>query len=391
MLKIIHLSNPIGGNKGGGISAVIKDYMLYQNHKSLNLSLWFPGSNDFDKELIKYNDFKNKIRLIGLIGKSNAQKIFLRQIILELKTVNIIHQHSIWLLPSVLSLFFSKYNKGKTIIQPHGALAPTSLKRSSFIKSVARILYENSNLKNASMFIANSKIELDDIKGLFPSKKVALIPHGIPRDFLIHSTVNRPHFDSLIDGKKAILFLSRIHPIKGLDRFIEAVFLLNPLKIENVIFIIAGTGDRNYISYLEELIKKYELQRYFIFTGYANKEDKIALLDRCACFILPSLTESFSLSIVEAMARGLPVITTKGTPWSELCDRKCGFWIDNSTDGILEGLNLFLNQSEQEILEFGTNSKKLVIEKYILEDNISKYEELYRYVLGISIKPSFVY
>ena len=104
MIKIVHLSNPIGGDKGGGISAVIKDYMLYQNHNKLDISLWFPGSNEYDKELEKYKEFKNKIKLLGFIGKSSSQKIFSLQILKELKSIDIIHQHSLWLLPSVLPL-----------------------------------------------------------------------------------------------------------------------------------------------------------------------------------------------------------------------------------------------------------------------------------------------
>src|SRR5690606_4891216 len=128
----------------------------------------------------------------------------------------------------------------------------------------------NSNLKNCSLFVANSEDELKNIKALYPTKPVALIPHGISEKFLNNPKLVNPIFDNIIGNRKAILFLSRLHPIKGLERLIEAVSLLSPSKIENVVFIIAGNGDENYKIKLQNLINGYNLNKHFEFTGFAD-------------------------------------------------------------------------------------------------------------------------
>src|SRR5690606_22727269 len=137
--------------------------------------------------------------------------------------------------------------------------------------------------------------------------------------------------------KKIILYVSRIHPIKGIERLIESVNNLSRVKIQDYLFVIAGNGDEAYVKSLKMLIKSYDIESYFKFVGYVEKEEKMALIDRSSCFILPSYTESFSISIVEAMARNIPVVTTKGTPWQEINKYKCGYWVENNQKSIQKG------------------------------------------------------
>src|SRR5690606_1110981 len=126
--------------------------------------------------------------------------------------------------------------------------------------------------------------------------------------------------------------------------------------------------------------------------GYVEKEEKMALIDRSSCFILPSYTESFSISIVEAMARNIPVVTTKGTPWQEINKYKCGYWVENNQKSIQKGLEMFLDLSKVEQQMMGNRAKKMVYDNYILEDNMNKYEELYKYIFNKTInKPTFIY
>ncbi len=137
MIKITHLSNAIGCDKGGGIGTVVRDYLSCNKGPTIKEQLWFPGSNNLKKELKKYGSYLNRVKLICVFGKINSHKLNLIQIIKELKSVDIIHQHSLWMFPSLVSLFFSKYMKGKLIIQPHGALAPRAMQRSWYKKNCA--------------------------------------------------------------------------------------------------------------------------------------------------------------------------------------------------------------------------------------------------------------
>lgn len=388
MIKVLFLSNYIGKNKGGGIATVVRDLMYLWNDNYIDISLWFRGSNNYNTELVNYKKIIDKVKLIGLFGKSNNHKLYLSDAIKQLKDVDIIHRHCLWEPFSILSLYSSIIKKKKVVIQPHGTLSEKALQSSSYKKKIAFFLYENLNLKSASLLIANSTLELNDIKKKFPSKEVALIPHGISMKFIEAQRSVENRFVSVFEDKKIISYISRIHPIKGIERLIEAASKTEGL--EDYVFAIGGNGEDKYINDLKRKIEFYNLSDKFIFLGNLDYNEKIDLLDISTFFILPSFSENFSISIVEAMGRGVPVMTTKGTPWQEIDKEECGFWVDNTIEGLKAGLKAILSTSESSRRKYAQSAKKLVIEKYIIEKNILKYDELYKYLMGNISKPEFI-
>ena len=113
----------------------------------------------------------------------------------------------------------------------------------------------------------------------------------------------------------------------------------------------------------------------FIFTGALNDDAKWDAYDRADLFVLPTYSENFGIVVAEALWAGVPVVTTKGTPWSELEEYKCGKWIDLPDGGstpltwnvLDDALVSVMLMSDAERGEVGKRGRKLVEEKYTWE------------------------
>jgi glycosyltransferase involved in cell wall biosynthesis len=81
-------------------------------------------------------------------------------------------------------------------------------------------------------------------------------------------------------------------------------------------------------------------------------------------FVLPTYSENFGIAVAEALARGIPVITTTGAPWQELETHQCGWWVTPGVDGVAAGLSAAMSMPRDALAEMGARGKKLVEEKY---------------------------
>ena len=187
-----------------------------------------------------------------------------------------------------------------------------------------------------------------------------------------------------------MLFLSQIIPVKGLERIIKSFKEIGVNNFLDWEFIIAGYEDAQYKRILEKMITDFGLKDVVKFIGPKFGLDKIKMFDNSDVFVLPSHSENFGLVIAEALSRGVPVLTTKGTPWSELESNNCGFWVDNTDLGIKKGVLQILQSSEEELKEMGLRGKKLISEKYLWSKCSQKTSEMYQWILNGGLKPSFI-
>ena len=96
--------------------------------------------------------------------------------------------------------------------------------------------------------------------------------------------------------------------------------------------LVAGYEDKNHTVYLKKLVKELNLIDFITFAGLLGIE-KIRIFDSADLFVLPTFNENYGIAVSEA-CRGIPVLSTKGTPWEELNKYNCGFWVDNNEEGI---------------------------------------------------------
>ena len=181
------------------------------------------------------------------------------------------------------------------------------------------------------------------------------------------------------DGFRRVLFMSRFHYKKGLLNLVDAWAMLRPKgwKVE-----LVGTDSAGYLEVVKKRIYELGLQSDFIITGALMDEEKWAAYRRADLFVLPSHSENFGIVVAEALYAGVPVITTKGTPWEELTAHGCGWWIDIGVKPLFAALKDAMSLDDAHRHEMGVRGCALVEEKYTWNAVVKAMINGYGKVLG---------
>jgi glycosyltransferase involved in cell wall biosynthesis len=185
-------------------------------------------------------------------------------------------------------------------------------------------------LRQAACLHATSDQEYNEIRLAGLENPVSVIPNGI----------DVPKLDSPLDfdrcGRRRVLSLGRIHPKKGLDRLLCAWALVEA-EFPDWELKIVGPVEGDHDKELSRLRTELGLCRVAI-DGPIYGSAKFALYAGSDLFVLPTLNENFGLTVAEALACGVPVITTKGAPWQGLNSEGCGWWVDHPAEAIAAAL-----------------------------------------------------
>jgi glycosyltransferase involved in cell wall biosynthesis len=291
--------------------------------------------------------------------------------LLKIEKPDLVHINGIWTPQNYLFQKEAQKLGIKVVLSPHGMLAPYILQRHPLKKKVALALYQNKAILNADYLHATAVSEKTNIRNLGYSQEITIVPNGIDINQILEK--RRYRSDTI-----KMLFLSRLHPVKGIELLIEAISLLNR---NDIMVQIVGEGEDSYINSLKELSKEKGVATTIEFTGGVYGTKKWELYREADLFVLPTHSENFGIVIAEALATGLPVITTKGTPWKELETRNCGWWIDLSVDNLAQSISEALNKTASELKTMGENGKALVKEKYDIKAVASKMVSFYKTII----------
>ncbi len=385
-MNILHLSNVIGEKKGGGVHEVVSNLYKYQKLLQHEPHIWYPGLQK-DSDSIALDDNIKALKTFGNNKYKIIQDIF-TSLPNEVQNYDIIHQHGIWTSISLYSQKIRRQLNIKSVIQPHGYLDPYRMEISKYKKKLMYLFFEKNNIIHSDVIIACSEPEALYFKKIFYNKDVAIIPNGIPLDFV--NSLNTDTLNLRLKTKHRLLFISQIIPLKGLDRLFKVIANIGIDKFSNYEFIISGYGDNRYIISLIHLVNNLKINNLVSFIDPQYAKNKIDLFDSADFFIFPSYNENYGIVVAEALARKIPVLATKGTPWEELNTHNCGFWVDNNNEGIKSGLLKILHTSEQDRIIMGERGKELIKTKYLWDYSAKKTIELYLWILNKGTKPSFV-
>lgn len=306
---------------------------------------------------------------------AKGKKEFLR--LLDEIRPDVFHTNCCWLPMSARTAIWAKRLGYKVVYTPHGMLEPWIMKRHYWTKKLpAILLFQKKGLEIADIVHSTADSEKQNFMQLGWNRNVMVIPNCVQvEDIKLKTSWAR---------KREILFLSRVHIKKGIYFLIEAVAKINEeCRIKNKECpisrcIIAGEGDKAYIDELKEQAGRFGISHIIDFVGGVYGERKWELYRQADLFVLPTHSENFGIVVAEALASGTPVITTKGTPWQELEDYKCGWWTEVGTAPTFNALKKFLLCSETELEEMGRNGRRLVEEKYSTRKIAAAMKGLYQ-------------
>ncbi len=375
--EIIHIIPSLTSYSWGPTSSVISlvDHISKYSKIKIYTLKW-------NKELIR-PDITNYFKISfppKKLGFSN-ELYFKLKLNIQSGKVSLIHNHSLWMMPNVYPGLIANTNSIPYIVTPHGVFSEWALKRNKILKILFWNVFQKRSLHSVSAFIATSEQECLDIRAFGLKQPIALIPLGI------EITNELPKYEKA--KIKTIIFLGRIHPVKGIEDLLFAWKIIEK-EFPDWILRIAGPCEDDYYDKIKKLSANLQLKKIEFLEELRDK-DKEEFFLSSDLFILPSHTENFGLAIAEALSFGIPVITTVKTPWKDLLYYKAGWYIKDDELSIIYCLREVLQKEREELQKIGKNGRELIRQKYSTKINAEKTLILYNWIINKTSKPDFIY
>ena len=303
----------------------------------------------------------------------------------------ILHDNGLWLGTNHATVRVARNTGSPLVISPRGVLAPWALAFRAWRKKVAWWLYQRRDLCFARVLHATSQDEAQGLRALNLRQPIAIIPNGVegPPTPAPQADEPRDHVIPLSRGPvvRTVLFLGRIHPIKGLLNLVAAWAAVRP---QGWRVVLAGENENNHQAEVEAAIQNHHLEQDFKFVGPVDGSDKWGLYRSADLFVMPSHSENFGLAVAEALACGVPVITTKGTPWQELETNRCGWWVGLGVEMLAGALREATSLSDEQRRGMGQRGRLLIGRSYTWPAAARQMFSVYRWMLGLGDRPGCV-
>lgn len=296
------------------------------------------------------------------------------------RAYDIVHTHGLFSFAPLAAAWQARAAGVPYVMRPAGVLDTWGMKnKSRVVKATSVRLVEGPLLRSAAAVHFMTPLEQARAAEL----PLSIRPIVLPLGFEFAAAADEPSQsgdDLSLDGKRVILYLARIHPIKCVDVLLRAFASLPDRS--SMVLLIAGDGDPELVGSLKRLASELGIDGQVQWLGFAAGARKRRLLSRATVFTLPSASENFGVAVVEAMNAGLPVVVTRGCGLSDFVNTSRAGLV---TDGSVEGLRSALAQllaDDQLRREMGEAGRRAVDRELSLEAFGARLETLYRNILG---------
>jgi len=290
---------------------------------------------------------------------------------------DILHDNGIWLPHHHQLSAFADQQKIPRVVSIRGMLEPWATNHKKWKKMVAWWIYQRRDLAGAHCHHVTSETEARNVRRFGFDVPIRVVANGVdlPENQLDQGKSDMYKRDA--QGRRIALFLGRIYPVKGLPMLIEAWANVRP---QSWVLHIAGPDEAGHKKEVEAMVHTAGLGDLVSFLGPVGSEEKKLVYRTAELFVLPTHTENFGMVIGEALAYGVPVLTTKGAPWPILPVRRCGWWVDATVAGLSDGLAQATLCDPQTLLEMGERGRKLIKQSFewdsVAKHLMTVYEEL---------------
>ncbi len=305
----------------------------------------------------------------GTLMASGLWSAFRTQLIRGIRP-NVVHLHGVWS-PYLAAFARAARTHGiPYIVAPHGMLEPWPLTVHTRRKSLALKTYQGKIFREAAAVHATSEAEAANLRGLgLTEAPIFVIPNAIDAPSAATLGERKP-----VDGRKVLLFLSRVHPKKGLDILLRAWSSLCPSDWE---LLIVGHGEPSYVEELKRLCAKEKID-HVEFHSHVDGDEREAIFAQSAAFVLPTYSENFGNVVGEAMIRGLPVITTTGTPWSVVAEKNLGWYVEPTIENLKGALAKLFTTEASALAAMGARGRDYVKRHLLIDAVRPKLLEMYQ-------------
>ncbi|MDJ0505112.1 MAG: glycosyltransferase [Aphanizomenon sp.] len=392
-MKVLHIIPSVATVRGGPSQAILE--MVKALRK-----------NDIDAEIITTNDNGEDILDVPLGKFINYQQVpvqffprfspsihFLREFAFSreltiwlwqnIRNYDLLHIHGIFSYAPSIAMVIARCQKVPYIVRPYGLLCEWSLQQKELKKKLYLKLLETANLNHSQSIHFTSILEQKEASLLNLTSSSFILPLGIytPQRILNTREKLKKHLNIPAD-EPIVLFLSRLHPKKGLDYLIPALGKLSHYRFT---FIIAGSGDLDYENELKTLVTTHEIKEKTYFAGFVKGEIKDLLMQGADIFALTSYSENFGISVLESLAAGTPVIITPGVALSDIVQQQhLGYVTELNINDIATTIQNFLDHP-QAAKKMGDSARKFILDNYTWDSIALKMISVYQEITPLNL------
>lgn len=290
----------------------------------------------------------------------------------------VLHLHGLWLRPLHCAAAWARRRGIPVVWSTHGMTAPWALGHKRWKKLPSWFVYQRRDLLSARKLHCTSAAEVAWNAAALSLDaadcRFVVAPLGTHLPDLSAADMTRSG-----DTKEfMVLFVGRIYPVKGLENLLGAAARL---RDEPIGFRIVGPDEAGHRAVLERMVRELKL-RSVTFAGECPRAALGAEYAACDLLVLPSHSENFGASVVDALAWGKVVVASTGTPWSVLRGERCGWWTPNDPDSLAAAIRSAAKLSPAERAEMGARGRALVVRDYAWSAVASRLSAAYAELIG---------
>lgn len=299
----------------------------------------------------------------------------------------LIHLHGLWKLTSLASLHASRRYRAPRIVSPRGMLDKWALDRSQGRKRLAALLYENANLRGADCIHVLCDAEADQVRAFGLRNPIAVIPNGVdlPGPDAACGDPAPPGWSD----RKVMLFLSRLHPKKGIPALVRA-WARAGVGDRGWALAIAGPDEDGHRAMVEGLVAELRVSSSVRIVGPQYGDGKHAWFRRASAFVLPSHSEGFPVAVLEAMAYGLPVLISPACNFPGAVAGGAAVESKAAPEELAERLAEVAGMSAEERTNMGEAGRALVARDYQWRTIAERMVGVYRWLRYGGARPDCV-
>lgn len=387
-MKIVQVQG-IFSPEHGGPTHSLRNYcvsLAKRNHEvtALVLDGW-PNMSPVDAMPAPVKTISCRVQKPYALGASAEMKGRLS----KLEAVDLFHLHGAWLRAMHYGAVEARARKIPYVFELMGMYEEYSLGQKWFKKRVSRAWFQDKNISLAGCLHVNSESEGIRLRKMGFKPPIAVIPVGVDTDLIRSRQTNSLEMDVPEIWKLTpfFLFLSRIHPKKGIEMLLPAWAKLHA-SYPDVRLVIAGAGEASYVQRLQEMASNLGIFERCVWAGAVSENQKAWLLTKAKFMALPTYSENFGNVVPEALAHGTPVLTTTGTPWSGIVVNRCGWYVAPSTEAIEQGLRTAMATPDDELKQMGQAGRNWCEENFSLNYTADSIDSVYRWLVNGDAKPS---
>jgi glycosyltransferase involved in cell wall biosynthesis len=303
-----------------------------------------------------------------LWGISVSPGLF-RRLAPMVRAADVVHLTSAYSFPTIPTLLLCRIFGKPVVWSPRGQLQRWEGSTRPALKRIWEMVCNRLLSPQRSALHVTSQSEAEESRRRVARARVEIVGNGVEIPPVLGERAWRP------DGMLRLLYIGRLHPKKGIENLLQALGALD----DNVTLIVCGAGEPAYETSLKNLVNTLGLRTRVRFQGHVEGERKSNAFRETDICVVPSYTENFAMVVAEALAHGVPVIASRGTPWKELVQRDCGLWVENDPASLVKAVTEIRNRN---LSQMGSNGRQWMQDSFSWEVVAARMHVIYRSLVG---------